>query len=74
MSTPEQKIEKLGAAIGGRRGPELLIGDEPVCDVARRVGTPFYSYNGNSIATRIGDVRRALGPETGLVFCSGVLN
>lgn len=66
--TQEAKARRLAQLLGTGAGPELMVENFPISQLAERFSTPCYVYSGEVLLRQVQRVRQALGPETGLYF------
>ncbi len=63
MLTQTDKALDLAQRLGGERDGEFAPSGIPISEIARKFGTPFYLYHGETIVERVRRVRGALGTE-----------
>jgi diaminopimelate decarboxylase len=61
--TQTDKALDLAERLGGERDGEFAPSGIPISEIARKFGTPFYLYHGETIVERVRRVRGALGTE-----------
>jgi diaminopimelate decarboxylase len=63
MLTQTDKALDLAERLGGERDGEFAPSGVPISEIARKYGTPFYLYHGETIVERVRRVRETLGTE-----------
>jgi len=63
MLTQTDKALDLAERLGGERDGEFVPSSVPISEIARKYGTPFYLYHGETIVERVRRVRETLGTE-----------